>query len=78
MFIVNWDNGNGACGTFPNRFETEEEAEAFALEWEFEMNAEEGLVVVGGEGCYVAEVVEVEFLAVDPEAAPDNPRPRWA
>jgi hypothetical protein len=31
----------------------------------------------GGEGCYTAEVIEVEEEEIDPEAAPDNPRPAW-
>lgn len=36
-YIV-WDNG-GASGTFPQRFDTEEEAEAWGKEWADEMNA---------------------------------------
>jgi len=27
-YAVNWDNGASACGTFPDRFATEEEAQA--------------------------------------------------
>mgnify|MGYP006295388319 CR=1 FL=1 len=32
-WLVNWDNGANACGTFPFRFATEEEAQAYADDW---------------------------------------------
>jgi hypothetical protein len=63
-YAVYWDNGNGACGTFPQRFDTEEAAEAFADDWMNERNLEdlgmtpEQVGECGGEGCYVAEAVE--------------------
>lgn len=65
-FAVNWDNGNGACGTFPERFDTEAEAEIWADNWARERNLEDlGLPEDeveerGGEGCYTAEVIEVQ------------------
>jgi len=83
-YAVNWDNGASACGTFPDRFATEEEAETFAENWARERNLEdlgltdEQVEELGGEGCYTAEVIEVEEEDLDPEAAPDNPRPEWA
>jgi hypothetical protein len=83
-YAVNWDNGNSACGTFPDRFDTEAEAEAFADYWARERNLEdlgmtdEDVEACGGEGCYTAEVIELDEPEIDPEAAPDNPRPEWS
>jgi hypothetical protein len=63
---VNWDNGSEACGTFPQAFDTEEAAEAFAENWAEERNLEdlgmtnEDVEAVGGEGCYTAEAIEVD------------------
>jgi hypothetical protein len=82
-YRVNWDNGGEACGTFPEVFATETAAEEFAVWWAREQNLEVlGLTDAeveerGGEGCYTAEVIEVEEEEIDPEAAPDNPRPAW-
>ncbi len=65
-YKVNWDNGNSGCGTFPDVFQTEAEAEAFAENWARERNLEDlGLTDAeveecGGEGCYTAEVIVVE------------------
>lgn len=84
IYLVQWDNGGSDCGTFPQRFQTEAEAEAFATEWARERNLEdlgmtdEQVEECGGEGCYTAEVLEVEDEPdIDPEEAPDNPRPEW-
>jgi hypothetical protein len=74
-YAVNWDNGAEACGTFPQRFETEAAAQAFAEDWQVEMT---GLIDADYEGDgYTAEVILVEEPEVDLEAAPDNPRPAW-
>jgi hypothetical protein len=65
-FKVNWDNGNSACGTFPQQFTTRDEAEGFAETWARERNLEDlgmsdaDVDECGGEGCYTAEVVEDE------------------
>ena len=65
-YAVAWDNGNHASGTFPDRFDTEEEAQTFADNWADERNREdlsltpEQVDECGGEGCYTAEVVEVD------------------
>ena len=83
-FAVNYDNGASDAGTFSDRFDTEEEAQAFADIWAHERNLEdlgltdEQVEELGGAGCYTAEVIEVEEEELDPEAAPDNPRPEWA
>jgi hypothetical protein len=53
---VYWDNGRNACGTFPDEFETEEDAQAYADPWMAERNAEEGLDP-DDEESYFAEVV---------------------
>jgi hypothetical protein len=37
-FRVAWDNGASACGTFPQVFETEDEADTFGREWAYECN----------------------------------------
>lgn len=83
-YAVNWDNGAEACGTFPERFDTYEEAEAFAEYWARERNLEDlgmddaAVNECGGESCYTAEVIEIDEEDLDPEAAPDNPRPDWS
>ena len=84
-YAVYWDNGNSACGTFKERFDTWEEAEQWADNWARERNLEDlgmndaEVEECGGEGCYTAEAIELEEDdELDPEAAPDNPRPEWA
>jgi hypothetical protein len=65
-YAVNWDNGGSACGTFQERFDTEEEAQTFADQWARERNMEDlGMTeseveACGGEECYTAEVVEID------------------
>jgi hypothetical protein len=56
VYRVNWDNGASACGTFPETFATEEDAQAFANAWMNEMNDNED----DDERWYVAEVISVE------------------
>lgn len=56
MYKVYWDNGSEACGTFPNEFDTEEEAQEFADNWMAEMNATDGLDPED-EKSYFAEVI---------------------
>jgi hypothetical protein len=64
-YKVSWDNGASACGTFPQVFDTEEDAQAFADEWVMEMDSTamaEGMSeedIEDGLG-YSAEVIEVE------------------
>jgi hypothetical protein len=66
-YFVNWDNGGEASGTFPQAFDTEAEAQAFADQWAEERNLEdlgltdEDVEERGGEGCYTAEVIEEEI-----------------
>ncbi len=55
MFAVNWDNGNGACDTFDERFESEQDAQDFADNWCRTMNSLEA----DYDG-YTAEVIELE------------------
>jgi hypothetical protein len=59
-YKVNWDNGNGACGTFSNVFDTEEAAQAFAEDWVVEMTNTIDADDETAEG-YSAEVIEVVF-----------------
>lgn len=59
-FRVNWDNGAHACGTFPDVFDTYEEAEAFASEWASECNLRDFGEAEPEGDCYTAEVIEVE------------------
>ena len=87
-YAVYWDNGSEACGTFSERFDTEEAAQEFADNWANERNLEDlGLTPEdiaaddfdASEGCYSAEVIEVdEDEPTDPEGLPDYPRPMWA
>lgn len=53
-YAVEWDNGDHASGVFPQRFETEEAAQAFAEEWVRDMFSEAGEDWTGD-----AEVIEV-------------------
>jgi len=82
-YRVNWDNGNEACGTFPEVFETEEDAQAFADDWANEMNWEdlrltpEQVDECGGEDCYTAEVIEVESDDEEQEELFDPVRWGW-
>ena len=75
-YAVNWDNGAEACGTFPERFDTEEAAEAFGNDWVAEMTFLTPELTEEDEG-YSFEVIEIEEEDLDPETAPDNPRPEW-
>lgn len=65
-YAVNWDNGSEDCGTFSDRFDTEEEAQAFADNWMDERNLEdmgltrEDLKTLDGDEYYAAEVIEVD------------------
>lgn len=60
-FKVYWDNGASGCGTFPQVYETEAEAQAFADRWVAEMCAQDGLDPEGPE-VYFAEVVPAERI----------------
>jgi hypothetical protein len=70
VFRVNWDNGNDACGTFPEDHPTDEVAQAVADAWAAESNARDGLDPEA-EGGYTAEVIPVEIP--DPEAEIEDP-----
>jgi hypothetical protein len=43
VYRVYWDNGASACGTFPQIFDTEEEADAYGEQWAKECNLRDGL-----------------------------------
>lgn len=58
VYRVYWDNGAHACGTFPQTFATEKEAQQFAEEWAHECNVRDGIDPESEEG-YSAEVIEV-------------------
>ena len=66
-YVVNWDNGASDCGTIPGSFDTEAEAQTFADQWANERNLldlglmPEQVEACGGEGCYTAEVIEVDL-----------------
>lgn len=65
-YAVNYDNGASDAGTFKQRFDTEAEAQAWADDWANERNlmdlglTPEQVDERGGEGCYTAEVIELE------------------
>lgn len=54
---VVWDNGASACGTFPDRFDSEEEAEEFGRDWAWECNVRDFGTPEPEEG-YTYEVIE--------------------
>lgn len=64
VYRVNWDNGANDCGTFSQRFDNYEDAEAWADDWADECNLrdfgtrqpEHDLGVIG----YSAEVIETQ------------------
>jgi hypothetical protein len=65
-YAVYWDNGNHACGTFPERYDTEEEAERAAENWVAEARIEWGVEEDDEDGP-IAEAIEI----IDPPA-PDE------
>ena len=59
IYKVYWDNGNGACGTFPIEFDTEEAAQEYANDWAHECNVRDD-IHPDSESAYSAEVVTEE------------------
>jgi hypothetical protein len=59
-YLVNWDNGASACGTFPWVFDTHEQADAYGREWADECNLRDFGTVAPDEDCYSYEVIESE------------------
>jgi hypothetical protein len=57
-YKVNWDNGESACGTFPQVFDTEDDAQEFADSWVNEMCSRDG-IDPDSEDAYFAEVIQV-------------------
>lgn len=51
-YLVYWDNGNGACGTFPQEFDSPDAADAFGKEWVKEADRETRLDPESEEGHY--------------------------
>jgi len=67
-YQVNWDNGNHACGTFPEVFDTEEAAEAFGANWRREMCLIDGIDPDDEDDeSYSYEVIEIEEDDEDPD-----------
>lgn len=60
-FRVTWDNGASACGTFSDKFDTYEDADAFGKDWADESNLRDFGTVDPDEG-YTYDVVEVETV----------------
>jgi hypothetical protein len=67
-FRVVWDNGAHACGTFPQVFETEAEADEYGREWAYECNVRDFGTDDPVDG-YSYDVVEVPDNDGDEEAA---------
>ena len=61
-FVVVWDNGASACGTFPYEFDTCEEAHAFGRDWADECNVRDFGNPDPCEGGYTYDVLEVSLL----------------
>lgn len=65
-FAVSWDNGASACGTFPWRFDTEADAEAYGREWAYESNVRDFGDPDPLDG-YSYEVIAIEVDDSDPD-----------
>ncbi len=61
-YKINWDNNTEACGTFPESYATEKEAEQAARAWKREMVAIEPTEYAKrkARSLYQWEVIEVE------------------
>lgn len=57
-YLVSWDNGASACGTFPYEFDTYEEADQYGRDWADESNLRDFGTVAPDENCYTFEVIE--------------------
>jgi hypothetical protein len=60
VYRIYWDNGNNACGTFPQQYETEEQAEAAANAIEAE-NIAEGIWDSDGSCEVISEEIADEY-----------------
>jgi len=60
-FMVAWDNGAHACGTFPYEFDTWEQADTFGRDWAYESNVRDFGDPDPFSG-YVYDIVEVSLL----------------
>lgn len=56
-YLVNWDNGNGASGTFGIMFDTYAEADQYGHDWADECNTRDNIDLDLEEG-YTYDVVE--------------------
>lgn len=62
-YLVNWDNGNNACGTFPFTFDTFEQADAYGRDWAIESNELDHIDPNDSES-YSYEVIEIDNACV--------------
>lgn len=56
-WLVYWDNGNGACGTFPQEFERWRDADDWGRDWTSESNLRDGVDPEEEEG-YSYDIIE--------------------
>ena len=64
-WMINWDNGVNACGTFPYRFATEREAADYAESLTFDMITED---VWSEDGLAEPTWVDDEPICIDSES----------
>lgn len=57
-WVVVWDNGASACGTFPFTFTSYEAADDYGRDWALESNIRDGIDPEGDEEGYSYEVVK--------------------
>lgn len=66
-YVVLWDNGTSASGTFSQRFTSRQAAETYGREWAYESNVRDFGTPDPDEDGYTYEVIEEEI----------KPRARW-
>ena len=64
-YRVNWDNGASACGTFPDVFDSYEDAEVYGNEWADECNLRDFGTTEPEGDCYTFDVIEEETGGVN-------------
>jgi hypothetical protein len=77
IYRVCWDNGADACGTFSERFESYDDADAYGREWASECNIRDFGTDEPDDDCYTYDVIEEEAADDEEEAGPDPGRDGW-
>jgi len=73
VFCVHWDNGAGACGTFPEHHPTPASAQTEGDAWAAECNVRDR-IDAGTDQVYAAQAVPMEIPDLDAEEPADPMR----